>query len=332
MTEKEQDNGQPGREQNMEKEKIGKYIRLKRTMLGMTQQQLAEKIQVTEKAVSRWETGRGAPDISLLEPLARELQISVTELLNGGDREIEGTEKQQGDTGKKDVQEQTAQAVETVIAYARENREKKYPVGFIAGITCFGVAFLLFLLYLRSTYRLSGDYFGTLLRNVAVAAFFLAGEGMIERFYLEKLEEKRKWRRAVLFVVFLCYVVMLLNLTFLERTEPVAGYQLIPFRTISAVLRSGDAYAVMINIFGNFLIFMPLGFFLMELFHVVEGKKYLAVSILITAGVEILQFITKTGVLDVDDMVLCVGGMVTFFYSYKRYREKLQKHLMKRKV
>ena len=42
----------------MEKEKIGKYIRKKRIEKGMTQQQLAEKIQVTEKAVSRWETGR----------------------------------------------------------------------------------------------------------------------------------------------------------------------------------------------------------------------------------------------------------------------------------
>ena len=41
----------------MEKEKIGKYIRKKRIETGMTQQQLAEKIQVTEKAVSRWETG-----------------------------------------------------------------------------------------------------------------------------------------------------------------------------------------------------------------------------------------------------------------------------------
>lgn len=47
----------------MEKEKIGKYIRKKRIEKGMTQQQLAEKIQVTEKAVSRWETGRGVPDI-----------------------------------------------------------------------------------------------------------------------------------------------------------------------------------------------------------------------------------------------------------------------------
>ena len=67
----------------MEKEKIGKYIRKKRIEKGMTQQQLAEKIQVTEKAVSRWETGRGVPDISLLEPLAEELHVSVTELVTG---------------------------------------------------------------------------------------------------------------------------------------------------------------------------------------------------------------------------------------------------------
>lgn len=59
----------------MEKEKIGKYIRKKRIEKGMTQQQLAEKIQVTEKAVSRWKTGRGVPDISLLEPLAEELHV-----------------------------------------------------------------------------------------------------------------------------------------------------------------------------------------------------------------------------------------------------------------
>ena len=44
-------------ERTMEKEKIGKYIRKKRIEKGMTQQQLAEKIQVTEKAVSRWKTG-----------------------------------------------------------------------------------------------------------------------------------------------------------------------------------------------------------------------------------------------------------------------------------
>ena len=58
---------------------------------------------------------------------------------------------------------------------------------------------------------------------------------------------------------------------------------------------------------------MPLGFFLIELFHMVEGKRYLMLALLVTAGVEILQFITKTGVLDVDDMILFMGGMMTFF-------------------
>lgn len=49
----------------------------------MTQQQLAEKINVSGKAVSKWETGRGYPDISLIEPLASALGVSVIELFSG---------------------------------------------------------------------------------------------------------------------------------------------------------------------------------------------------------------------------------------------------------
>ena len=49
----------------------------------MTQDELAEKLYVSSKAVSKWETGNGYPDISLLEPLAKALDISVIELLSG---------------------------------------------------------------------------------------------------------------------------------------------------------------------------------------------------------------------------------------------------------
>ena len=55
----------------------------------MTQTELANKLFVTEKAVSRWETGRGTPDISLLIPLSKELNIDVSELLNGEENIIE---------------------------------------------------------------------------------------------------------------------------------------------------------------------------------------------------------------------------------------------------
>ena len=67
----------------MDTVKTGLFICLLRKQRGLTQSQLAEAIGVTDKAVSRWETGRGFPDISLLEPLAAALGTSVTELLAG---------------------------------------------------------------------------------------------------------------------------------------------------------------------------------------------------------------------------------------------------------
>ena len=67
----------------MNLKKTGELIKLKRKELGITQEELAKKLNVTEKAISRWETGRGAPDISLLIPLSKELNVSVLEILNG---------------------------------------------------------------------------------------------------------------------------------------------------------------------------------------------------------------------------------------------------------
>lgn len=62
-------------------------IRALREGRGLTQRGLAERIGVTDKAVSKWESGRGLPDISLIEDLARALGVSVAELLTGDVRE-----------------------------------------------------------------------------------------------------------------------------------------------------------------------------------------------------------------------------------------------------
>lgn len=63
----------------------GAVIRKLREQKSMTQAELAEILQVSDKAVSKWETGHGYPDITLLEPLATALGISVLELLSGED-------------------------------------------------------------------------------------------------------------------------------------------------------------------------------------------------------------------------------------------------------
>ena len=61
----------------------GRAIRQLRQMRKLTQAELAEQIGVSSKTVSKWETDKGLPDISLLQPLAAALGISVAELLNG---------------------------------------------------------------------------------------------------------------------------------------------------------------------------------------------------------------------------------------------------------
>lgn len=66
---------------NMDTEKFGKFIAACRMDNHMTQKELAQKLQVTDKAVSRWERGKGFPDISFLVPLSEALNISVPELM-----------------------------------------------------------------------------------------------------------------------------------------------------------------------------------------------------------------------------------------------------------
>lgn len=61
----------------------GSTIKRLREARGLTQAKLAEKIDVSGKAVSKWETAKGLPDISLIEPLAAALGVSVLELISG---------------------------------------------------------------------------------------------------------------------------------------------------------------------------------------------------------------------------------------------------------
>lgn len=71
----------------MDPEKFGAFVALCRKEKNMTQLELAQELKVTDKAVSRWERGKGFPDISLLVPLAEALDITVLKLMNSERRE-----------------------------------------------------------------------------------------------------------------------------------------------------------------------------------------------------------------------------------------------------
>ena len=67
----------------MDQQKIGAFISELRKDRKLTQEQLGEKLGVSQRSISRWETGRNMPDISLLKPLSSELGITVSELIEG---------------------------------------------------------------------------------------------------------------------------------------------------------------------------------------------------------------------------------------------------------
>lgn len=88
----------------MDAKKIGKFIYQIRTEKRMTQKELAEQINVTDKAVSKWENGEGCPDVSLLPVLSKVLNVEILDLLEGN-LPLENTSKKIFfyDFGAKDV-------------------------------------------------------------------------------------------------------------------------------------------------------------------------------------------------------------------------------------
>ena len=124
----------------MNEKKTGELITRCRHRCGLTQLQLAEKLGVSNRAVSKWERGAGFPDISLLEPLADALGISVVELLHG--------EQAQADTGS-DIQ--VRQAVRVIACWAARSEKmcrvwRRVKMGLLAALGIFligtGAAFV----------------------------------------------------------------------------------------------------------------------------------------------------------------------------------------------
>ena len=91
----------------MDTNATGRLIAELRKQKGFTQKELAEKLMVTDKAISRWETGKGLPDTSLLKPLGDILGVSVSELLSGKMME------------EAEMKEQTDQIILEALQYSR---------------------------------------------------------------------------------------------------------------------------------------------------------------------------------------------------------------------
>lgn len=290
----------------MDLNRISNFIKTKRKELGMTQEELAEKLFVTEKAVSRWETGRGTPDISLLIPLSKTLKVEVSELLVG-----------------KESKRKT-NAIEKIIEYNEIQKNSKYHLPFYMIIAFYTLSILSFLVYLRYEYNpnIELNYFSRLFLFITSSIFILIGNRIYCNRYVEKLEDKNKVKKVSQSIIFIYYIVFLFNMVLFARYYRFNGYNLVPFKGIIELISSSDFYSITINIFGNIFIFMPFEYFMVELFGMNKIVLNGVISFLFVLFIEIVQYIFKVGIFDVDDLILCTSGMMLFYFIYRRIKKR----------
>lgn len=290
----------------MDLNKISNFIKRKRKELGMTQDELAEKLFVTEKAISRWETGRGTPDISLLLPLSKELNIEVSELLNG-----EENKKPKNN-------------IEQLLEYHEITKKNRFNIQFKLVVFCYVLSIISFLLYLRFEYdpNIELNYFIRLFIVVIASAFVIVGNKIYGDNYVEKMEDKKKVTKLSQIILFIYVIILLFNMVIFARYNRIDSYNLIPFKSILEVINHGSIYSIIINIFGNLMVFMPLEYFIIELFGVKKFKFNFALSFIIILLIELFQFIFKVGVLDIDDLIICTFGMMIFYICYNLIKKR----------
>jgi protein-S-isoprenylcysteine O-methyltransferase Ste14/DNA-binding XRE family transcriptional regulator len=117
----------------MDQIKIGRFVAETRRAKGFTQRQLADQLSISDKTISKWETGKGLPDVSLMLPLCQALDITVNDLLTGA--RVSASDYQQ-------------KAEENMMDLIKENQEnkKRFALSMVcAAITVIAVVALVFL-------------------------------------------------------------------------------------------------------------------------------------------------------------------------------------------
>lgn len=171
--------------------KIGKFIAQNRKKKNMTQENLAEKLGVTSKTISRWENGNYMPDISLLKPLSDELDITLNDLLSG--------EK----VDKEKYQEKLEENILNTIDYSNKRiNQKDNLIGLIliiVGLICSITAMSIF--PSESSWGSVYSVIGAIISLVGVAKF---------------TKKFKYWKRLALnFGYFIVFVALLIFIDFL---------------------------------------------------------------------------------------------------------------------
>ena len=138
----------------MDQIKIGKFIATCRKNKKFTQVQLAEKLNITDRAISKWETGNGMPDSSIMLELCKELGISVNELLSGEMIKMEDYDKK----AEENLIEMKKQKEKT----DKKMLKLEFVIGYLSSITFMVLIFIASFIEMQTWIRIALIIFGVI--------------------------------------------------------------------------------------------------------------------------------------------------------------------------
>jgi len=295
----------------MDYEKIGEFIFKLRKEKNLTQKQLAEKLNVTNKAISKWERGLGAPDVSLLRQLSEILEISVNELLLG--ERIDSLTKEQSDKV----------LVESVLSYQEEGIKKTISFSltifmflfFAASLIIFNASMIISKFYLYTVFAILACLFISVLLSI-------------------KLLNDNKIKKTIVLITCIGYSVSLLSYTLYTGISYYLNnikisnfdFNIIPFKTILTTLTLVITKVQPLSLLFDYIIidlilFTPYSLFIPYLYgERFKLKKFILTFFTIITIKEIFQLITGYGVLNIDDIFLNFLGLVLAYLFFKKFK------------
>lgn len=288
----------------MDCEKIGNFIMQNRKAKKLTQKQLADKLCVTDRAISIWERGVGTPDISLLITLGEILEVSVNEILLG--EKIENITMEQSDKI----------LVDSISLYKKNDIKKTVKIFFLIMIMI--TSLLLAITFFNISMIIS---------NLSIYYIFLILGGLfVSLLVFTKLSKDYLLKKKIVIIACVVYSISLVFYSFYTGisykisgiTQYNFSYNLIPFKQIYENLRlvfnNVQPFSLLFDyVIVDLCLFVPYSFFISYLKPKISFINFFTIMFLIVIMKELFQLITGLGIFDINDIILnLIGVSITF--------------------
>lgn len=275
----------------MDCKKVGQLIKKKRLEKKMTQQELADKLHITDRAISKWERGLGAPDISLLQDLSNILGLSISDVLSG-----------------------------------EEHKESLSIPDKIIIILCLLIPIIIICFSLMiSCFRTDYIFIGSIFLLIAYLLFIKKENNQ----KLKKEITWILFILYIIFL--LSTIVYTKLTTGAIYPELNIKSNLVPFtsiiETITLLLtKTQGFYYIFDYLILDIILFMPLGLFLPILFPKTKKiKNFILICFTISIIKELFQLLLNVGMFNIDDIILNLSGAII---SYTIFKNLLSKYMV----